>query len=327
MSTLSEPGADSRSAREHRASAQAALPDSGNVRDAGHPFFSLILATFGRAEEIRVLLDSLRRQDLRSFELIVVDQNPDDRICPFLERARAGSIEAIRLRQDSPNLSQARNAGLRSARGQFVGFPDDDCWYEPETLSRVHEFLASDPTVDGIVARWVDVTSDPDTLAPSRLSLDEWRRFRGGDASSITLFLRRDKVEAIGGFDTRFGVGRWYGAGEETDLLLRLLAAGADIRMLPAARVRHAAPRPSGSLSLGQWQAKRRRERAVGALYAKHRLSPLIVARGLLAPPAMGLLPATHGSPLKGFALGLASTLGRLEGLLRWVVAESKEGP
>jgi len=324
MSTLSTPGAESCQVRDHTAICHAKLPDSGSGQAACNPFVSLILATYGRADEIRVFLDSLQSQRLRSFELIVVDQNPDDRICPFLERFRAGSIEAIRLRQDSPNLSLARNAGLGVASGEFVGFPDDDCWYEPETLSRIHDFLTSAPEVDGVVARWLDVTSNPDSESPKRLSLDAWRRFRGGDASSITLFLRRSRVEAVGGFDPRFGVGRWYGAGEETDLLLRLLASGADIRTLPTARVRHAAPRPADNLSLAQWQAKRRRERAVGALYAKHRLSPLVIARGLLAPPAMGLLPFASGSPLKGFALGLASTLGRLEGMLRWVIREDK---
>ncbi|KAA0212500.1 MAG: glycosyltransferase family 2 protein [Lautropia sp.] len=283
------------------------------------------LATYGRAEEIQVFLDSLRSQCFRSFELVVVDQNPDERICPFLERACAGSIEAVRLLQDSPNLSLARNAGLHVARAEFVGFPDDDCWYEPETLFRVHEFLTSAPTVDGVVARWVDVTPDPDSGSPRRLSLETWRRFRGGDASSITLFLRRSLVKTLGGFDSRLGVGQWYGAGEETDLLLRLLAAGADIRVLSTARVRHAPPLSTGRLSSDQWQAKRRRERGVGALYVKHRLSPFVIARGLLAPLMMNFIPRASSSATNGFALGLASTLGRFEGMLHWIVREGRD--
>jgi len=296
----------------HRPEALTAVPS---------PFFSLILATYGRTDELHVFLDSLQLQRNRSFELIVVDQNPDDRIRAFLEHARAGSVEAIWIRQDCPNLSLARNAGLEAADGEFVGFPDDDCWYEPDTLLRIQDFVASAKEVDGIVARWVDVTPGPGDET-ARLSLDDWRRFRGGDASSIALFLRRSTLKSIGGFDPRFGVGRWYGAGEETDLVLRLLADGADIRVLPAARVRHAPPRLARIHSFAEWQEKRRRERGVGALYAKHRLSPFVVARGLLAPLMTGLRPRSPVSPLMGFVVGLASTLGRLEGILHWILFE-----
>lgn len=44
------------------------------------PRFSLIVATIGRTAEFSVLLESLAGQETRDFELIVVDQNPDDRL-------------------------------------------------------------------------------------------------------------------------------------------------------------------------------------------------------------------------------------------------------
>jgi hypothetical protein len=50
--------------------------------------FALILATVGRTVELNRLFDTLAAQSYRDFEVIVVDQNRDDRLLPVLHRAR-----------------------------------------------------------------------------------------------------------------------------------------------------------------------------------------------------------------------------------------------
>ena len=46
--------------------------------------FSLIVATLGRTAELRRLLESLAVQTHQDFEVIVVDQNTDDRVSQIL---------------------------------------------------------------------------------------------------------------------------------------------------------------------------------------------------------------------------------------------------
>lgn len=265
------------------------------------PLISLVLATTGRDELLPPLLSSLSAQLERRFELIVVDQSGDGRLEKLLQGAADTGFELIHMHQAERNLSQARNRGLQAARGAIVGFPDDDAWYEPDTLQQVVVALSGQPADDGLIAWWVD--AEPGGLGRQGLATShEWRHFRGGEASSITLFLRADAVRRWGCFDEALGVGQWYGAGEETDLLLRALAAGARLRHDAGPRVRHAVD----TAAVMTWSQRVARARGTGALYAKHGLAPSVVMRGLLAP----LLKLQRG--------GLAISWGRAQGLLAW---------
>ena len=276
------------------------------------PMFSLIVATYGRAEVLAPLVASLGSQAYRSFEVIVADQNSDDRVLPLIEPLRAAGQLGAHLRLPEPNLSAARNAGLAVARGQYAVFPDDDCWYEPDTLAEAAAYLEASPELDGLAARWPESPLEPGDLASGPISPHAIRMFRGGNVASITLVLKRDAVLSVGGFDERIGVGRWYGSGEETDLVLALIARGYRIAHAPNVIVHHAVA--NGSRRDTRFHQERVRARGTGALYAKHRLPAWVIARGLLAP-----MLARPGPDL---AAGAARALGRLEGLVRWHLAE-----
>ena len=97
---------------------------------------SLVVATVGRTVELQRFLESMRTQTRRDFEIIVVDQNDDDRLVPILEQAKGWGLDIRHVRQSEKNLSRARNTGIRLAEGAIVAFPDDDCWYEADAVER-----------------------------------------------------------------------------------------------------------------------------------------------------------------------------------------------
>jgi GT2 family glycosyltransferase len=273
---------------------------------------SLVMATIGRTAEIRRLVDSLAVQSERRFELIAVDQNGDDRLAPVLAEAAIHGIEVRHLHQDEANLSLARNCGIAAAAYDVVGFPDDDCWYDPACLAEVGRAFADDTELDACIALWEDRDPGCAGLPAHFLHWPTVSRFRSVPISSITLFIKRHSLEQIGGFDTRLGVGRWFGSGEETDLIMRLVRGGYRVRFVPTARVHHAVGGPQQEPP-GYWQSLRRRARGTGAIYAKHRIPPPVVLRGLLSPVAKAVLGR---APSLGN--GLAMALGRLEGYLGW---------
>lgn len=275
--------------------------------------FTLVLATYNRSAELEPMLKSLLSQTDRNFELIVVDQNKDDRIVPLLEPMRAAGIAVRHLRQEQPNLSAARNAGLSQARGEFVAFPDDDCWYEMPVLKRVRESFADGRGLDGVIGRWVEL--DPQAERPAGdLSFDAWRRFKGGDATSFVLFLRTAAVRDLGGFNETFGTGRWFGCGEETDLVMRMLADGMTIAYRPDIDIHHFHA-PTQELSAVQCRRNRSYGRGTGAVLAKHKLPLWVIGRGLVGP----LYHAVRSpKPASSLVLEACTILGRVEGLAGW---------
>ncbi len=296
--------------------------DQGTEATAsGMPLFSLVLATYGRSDVLEPMLASLKSQTFRGFELIVVDQNSDDRVAPMLEPLRRADVAVRHLRLAEPNLSAARNLGIQNARGTFVAFPDDDCWYELDCLARIAEAVQARPDVAGWIIRWVEALPDDEPPRAPEITRAAFRAFRGGDASSISLFLGLAAVRQVSGFDARIGVGRYYGAGEETDLMIRFLDSGASVRYLPDARVHHHFDPVRPALTWARWQGVLRRERGVGALYAKHRLASRVIVRGMLAPVWNGM---RSPRPAEGVLYGLAAIAGRLSGMGSWMLREGQ---
>lgn len=190
--------------------------------------FSLIMGTLGRTEEVGRFLASLQRQDHRDFELFIVDQNPDDRLLPLIaEYSQYFRIERV---VSPKGLSRARNAGLPHISGDLVAFPDDDCWYPDGLLSYVASRFELDAGLDGLTGRFVDEDGNSEgRWLPRSQALNRYTVWRG--AISFSIFLRRALVDRIGPFDEMLGVGAGtpWGAGEETDYLLRGLNGGGRI--------------------------------------------------------------------------------------------------
>jgi len=190
--------------------------------------FSLIMGTLGRKDEVGAFLESLQRQDHRNFELLIVDQNPDERLADLITQYR--KHYCIRRYRSAPGLSRARNVGLRYATGDVIAFPDDDCWYPDGLLSYVATRLQAQPSLDGLTGRFVDGAGRAEgRWLPHSQTLNRFNVWRG--AISFSIFLRRPLVERIGGFDEALGVGAGtpWGAGEETDFLLRGMKEGGRI--------------------------------------------------------------------------------------------------
>ena len=274
---------------------------------------SLIMATAGRRDEIYHLLDSLDRQSSSDFELIIVDQNVEGFLDPIIQRLSRSTVAFKHIKTDRRGLSIARNLGFLHAAHGIIGYPDDDCWYEEDVIARVLASFKTDPSQDGLIARWVERDRN---LTKHTLNRESWRQFRTGiSGSSISLFARRELVHAVGGFDESLGVPMWIGAGEEIDFTMRCLDQGARMVYTLGVRIHHPVKTILDGTLKDMLQRTRNRSRGSGALYRKHKLSWAVVARGLASPVINSVIPPYS---FRRLLANLMMVIGRFEGMLAW---------
>lgn len=201
------------------------------------PKISLVVATYGRTTELALLLESLCLQtiDLRLFEVIIVDQNTDDRLVPIVQEF-SSRLSVKHLFSAVKGLSVCRNMGLQHARGAYCCVPDDDCTYYPDTLACVLRELEQNGNPDMLIGKVYDRTrgvyvfkktpKDSCRVTPANFhSL----------VSSITLFFRNDGSR----FDESFGVGAIYPSNEDADFILCFLEKGKTIVYSPVVECNH----------------------------------------------------------------------------------------
>jgi glycosyltransferase involved in cell wall biosynthesis len=267
--------------------------------------FSLIVATRGRTTELSALFASLAGQG-EAFELIVVDQNGDDRLLPILA---AAPFRLRHLRLDRAHANAARNLGLRHATGAIVAFPDDDCTLPPGTLTRVAAAFA-DPSLA--------LLTGPAEAPGGGLGSGRWRSEVGPitlgnvwtSVIEFNLWLRREAALALGGFDEAMGPGTPLGSAEGNDLVCRALARGMTALYDPALRVVH----PDKRLTPEAVERARRYAVGLGFALRRHRVPPGVWLPFLVRPMGGALLALLRGDLLA--ARYYAATLaGRAEGM------------
>lgn len=179
---------------------------------------SLVQTSQNRYDELVRFVKSLNAQQNIAFDeiqLIFIDQGENNDVFEELNP----SILFCYVKYHQCSLSHARNIGLQYVKGEYVAFPDDDCWYEPDTLHKALAYLKAGK-YQGVTGKGTDAKGNLTSIFPENAA--ELTTTNRCAAISYTLFFKFDKTMR---FDEDMGVGSPYniGAGEETDYLLALM--------------------------------------------------------------------------------------------------------
>jgi len=222
-----------REAKPALATVSAALAEAPFSDDLAWPGISVVVCSYNGARTLGACLRGLLALDYAAYEVIVVDDGSTDATAAI---AREYGVRVIST--ENRGLSSARNTGMQEARGEIVAYIDDDCIPDPRWLRYLAAaFMGSDhagiggpnipPDDDGPVAGCV--ANAPG--GPIHVLLDDRQaeHIPGCNAA-----FRKDRLEAVGGFDPRFRA-----AGDDVDLCWRMLDAGWTLGFSPAAVVWH----------------------------------------------------------------------------------------
>ena len=120
------------------------------------PRVSVILPVHNRADVLRRAIGSALEQELRDFELIVIDDGSTDASADIAESFEDDRIRVIRLgRNRGGNV--ARNEGIRAAQSPLIAFLDSDDRYLPRKLAWVVGEFERRPGLELLVDSFIKV--------------------------------------------------------------------------------------------------------------------------------------------------------------------------
>lgn len=109
---------------------------------------SIIIPVFRTQDTLDRCIESILRQSFTDYEIILVDDGSPDR-CPQLCDDYANKYTHISvIHKENGGLSDARNAGIEQAVGEYITFIDSDDTILEDTLQKLMEELQEHPTVD-----------------------------------------------------------------------------------------------------------------------------------------------------------------------------------
>lgn len=101
---------------------------------------SIIVPIYNVEQYLPRCIDSLIRQTYRNIEIILVDDGSPDSCGEICEEYSKKDNRIKVIHKQNGGLSDARNAGLDIAQGDYLLFVDSDDWIEDETCETVLKF-------------------------------------------------------------------------------------------------------------------------------------------------------------------------------------------
>ncbi len=95
------------------------------------PKISVIVPVYKVEPYLRKCLDSIVNQTYRNLQIILVDDGSPDNCGAICDEYAAKDRRIKVVHQENGGVSAARNAGLKLAEGDYIGWVDSDDWIEP----------------------------------------------------------------------------------------------------------------------------------------------------------------------------------------------------
>lgn len=104
------------------------------------PYFSIIIPTYNRAHLISKTLDSLKNQNFRDFEVLIVDDGSTDNTFEVIQPYLNDQFQYYK--KENAERAAARNYGSKLAKGKYINWFDSDDLALSKHLEEAYNFLS-----------------------------------------------------------------------------------------------------------------------------------------------------------------------------------------
>jgi glycosyltransferase involved in cell wall biosynthesis len=164
------------------------------------PLVSVIIPTKNSSKTLQKCLDSIRNQDYKNTEIIVIDNHSTD---ATLEIAKRYTNIVYTF---SPERSSQINYGVKKCSGTYIYRVDSDFVLENNVISEA----VAESERDNYGAVLIHNTSDPSVSFWAKVRKFERDMYGSDDLNVAVRFMRKDVFLSVGGFDPRLVYGEDY---------------------------------------------------------------------------------------------------------------------
>jgi len=171
---------------------------------------SVIIPAYNAVEDLPILIEGLKNQDIPPHEMILVDDCSTDET-----KKMAAEFFTVLSTPGNSGPATARNIGIARATGDYIAFMDSDCKPGHDYIARIIELFADDKkkvlagglTIKGksILGKSIAALGYP---GGGSLGFDKmWPVAEDGTVKKVctgNLVVRKEVLEEIGGFDESF---------------------------------------------------------------------------------------------------------------------------
>ncbi|MEY3866720.1 MAG: hypothetical protein RLZZ338_611 [Cyanobacteriota bacterium] len=188
----------------------------------GRPLVSVIIPTKNRPEMLSQAIQSVFNQTFTELEIIVVNDGGVDVQSVISRLNTRGNI--VYKKHDRPlERSAARNTGIRSARGKYIAYLDDDDNYYPNHIETLVKFLENSEYkiayTDAVMAQQEKQNGEYVTVhrsVPYSLDFDKDKILVSNCTPNLCLMHEKSCLDEVGLFDETLSTH------EDWDLIIRL---------------------------------------------------------------------------------------------------------
>ena len=173
---------------------------------------SVIITTYNRADFLKKTLDSIENQTYNNVEIIVIDDGSTDEIAIKIRNICLGFSKCQYHWKPNSGQADSRNFGIEKAKGEYIGFCDDDDYWVLDKLEKQITILENYNNFD-------IVTGDIGFVDKEGTILDRIKSHSGYNhgnifenlltdnrTSSVTPLLRKKVFEKSGLFNPKFTI-------------------------------------------------------------------------------------------------------------------------
>ena len=109
-------------------------PTSNRQDKIENPLFSIIVPIYNVERYLEQCIESVLAQDYQNYELILVDDGSPDNSIDICTKYAKQYSNIVFIHKINGGVSDARNAGIQIARGEYLMFLDSDDYWEGTTI-------------------------------------------------------------------------------------------------------------------------------------------------------------------------------------------------